>query len=207
MMKRVVIGLTGMMGSGKSAVASIFRELGAEVIDTDRIVHELYRRNWILRAKIVRRFGLCVMNWDLSISRKRLGEIVFRDEGKMRELEELVWPYIDRAVESKLGKTEGFVVIEAPLMKKAGAERFMDVNILVSAPEKLRRARLRKAGMDNARMEQIGRLQKSIIEGRKDYDYVISNDSGIDELRGKVRKLWKEIGRKYRENITKSSVK
>lgn len=197
MMKRVVIGLTGMMGSGKSAVAGMLEELGAEVIDTDDIVHELYEKNWILKLRIVKRFGIMVLNYRLGINRKKLGEMVFRDAEKMKELEGIVWPFIDDVVRSRVSKSKGVVVVEAPLMKKAGAERFVDMAVLVSAPEKVRVKRLKEKGMDDARIKEIDQLQEDI--NKRAYDYVISNDAGIDELRQKVRKLWKEIERKYRE--------
>ena len=114
-MTAFVIGLTGPMGSGKSTVAAMLRELGAKVLDADAIVHDEQLRGTVGYSAIVQTFGTKVLGEDREIDRSKLAAEVFGDPAKLRRLEQILHPrVIARVLEARsMLPDDGVLVVEA----------------------------------------------------------------------------------------------
>lgn len=146
----LIIGLTGSIGVGKSNVAKEFRLLGIDVFDADREVHKMLGRGGIAVKKIAEIFPETLANG--AIDRKKLGDIVFKDSGKLQKLENIVHPLV-RAAEHRFiskGRTlqKKMVVLDIPLLFEKGFNQACDYNIVVIAPLFIQRERvLRRSNM------------------------------------------------------------
>jgi len=199
-----VIGLTGGVGSGKSTVASFLAELGATVIDVDKLWHEGLRADAELRREIVAAFGSEILTPGREIDRPKLGQIVFGNHEALVRLNNIMHPWVYRTVKTKLEdyRRHGVKVVvldmpllvEVPLSLKAGQPSLSDevdeVWVTV-APEPVVLRRLKtKSGLSQAEARARIRSQLPSEERLKHADVVIDTDSRLDELEAKVRELW-----------------
>ena len=192
----LTIGLTGGIGSGKSEVADILRELGAQVIDADLVGHETYRRGEPAWDQVVEAFGSGVVGQDGEIDRGRLGRIVFGDPGSLKRLTDIVWPRIREGLEKRItserdnGDTK-VLVVEAAVLFEAGWGRLFDEIWVVTAPEadvleRLARQRNQKPAQTRARL----RAQMTNEEREQRADVTVRNDEDRAALAATVRQLW-----------------
>ncbi len=194
-----VIGLTGNIGCGKSVVASMFRELGAVVIDADQVARLVVEPGQPAWKEIVERFGKEVLNPDGTINRSRLGEIVFRDEEKREELNRIMHPRIIERIKEIIEKyrKEGakIVIIEAALIvEKGGMKPIIDDLIVVTADEETQMRRLTQmVGLSQEDALLRIKSQMPTSEKIKHATYVIDNSGGLEETREQVKKVWEMI--------------
>lgn len=125
-----IIGLTGRIASGKSMISQQFEQLGAAVINCDKLAHEIYEPGTECHAKLSAHFGTDILSEDNRINRKKLGGIVFANKEKLNELNQIVWPAlmveVQRQIEQiRQNKTHDVVMIEAAVLLQAGWERNM----------------------------------------------------------------------------------
>jgi dephospho-CoA kinase len=147
-----MLAITGLIGSGKSLVASVVREAGFEVLDADALAHELYRENADLRKKIAEEFGNEAIT-DSGINRPYVSRIVFNDAQKLSLLESIVYPVLQKEIE----KRNPPFVEAALLFKLPDFAKKMQAIWIVEADENIRRERLLKKGMSD--VENRMRLQ------------------------------------------------
>jgi dephospho-CoA kinase len=145
-----IVGLVGRAGSGKSSVARALAEVGAEIIDADRLGHEITDRDPAVRAALEREYGADVYRADGALDRARVGARVFTDRAALARLNQLVHPRILAAIRGRIDvlRREGFrgvVVVDAALMLDWGFERECDAVIAVTAEESDQVARLMRA--------------------------------------------------------------
>ena len=190
----LVIGLTGGIGTGKSEVSRILRELGAEVIDADRVGHEAYRPHTPIWREVVETFGDEVLQETGEIDRKRLGAIVFSDTEARERLNAIMHPRMADIIRDKIvGLREqgaDVVVVEAALLIEAGWGPLVDEIWVTSSPADLVEKRLRER--NSLSEEQIrSRIQAQMpVEERSRHAQVVVNNSGsLDELRDEVVSL------------------
>ena len=141
----VRVGLTGNIAVGKSFVAARFTELGAAVIDADRVSRELMEPGAPLYTRVAEVFGLEILNKDGTIDRRRLGSIVFASEEKRHLLAGIAHPAIHEAIARKIAekeKTSNLVVVDAALLIETGGYREYDRLIVVACPPALQLIRL-----------------------------------------------------------------
>jgi dephospho-CoA kinase len=194
-----VIGLTGNIGCGKSVVASMFRELGAVIIDADQVARLVVEPGQPAWKEIVERFGKEVLNPDGTINRSRLGEIVFRDEEKREELNRITHPRIIERIKEIIEKyrKEGakIVIIEAALIvEKGGMKPIIDDLIVVTADEETQMRRLTQmVGLSQEDALLRIKSQMPTSEKIKHATYVIDNSGGLEETREQVKKVWEMI--------------
>lgn len=197
-----VIGLIGGIGSGKSVVRRILAELGAEVIDADRIGHEVYRPGTAGYRAVVDAFGPEVLDPEGAIDRRRLGARVFADPAELARLNAVVHPLIRAEIEGLLRAARQrrdvrAVVVEAAILLEAGWKSLVDEVWLVLADREAVLARLADArGL--SREESAARIarQMSDDERRRQADVVIDNRGSLEDLREQVAALWGDrIGR------------
>lgn len=193
-LEQYLVGLTGNICSGKSKAAEYFEELGAYVIDLDKVVHELYDKNISLRYSLYKNFGLGIFNKKLKVDRGRLGSIVFNDKSKLKKLEGIVWPYVNKETERRVKNKKGIIMVEAALLYESGLDKKFDKNILVIVDEEKQVKRLMKKKNINkeealkrvrAQMPQLEKVGKS--------NYIIKNNGTLKLLKRNVEHVWRNL--------------
>ena len=191
-----VIGLTGGIGSGKSAAGRIFSQLGCQVIDTDQVSRKITAPGAPALAELCKSFGGTILNPDQSLNRKALAAIVFADEKKRRLLNKITHKYIIANVLAQIEKsTAAVVVVEAPLLFEAGMERLCDRVLAISASDNVRAARvMARDGASEA--EAMGRIsaQKPNSEYCRLADDIIENEGSEEALKEKIKAYLSKIG-------------
>ncbi|MGE5617685.1 MAG: dephospho-CoA kinase [Sphingomonadaceae bacterium] len=194
-MKHYVIGLTGNIGCGKSTVARMLAELGAEVIDADGLVHQLMEPGTAGWRGIVQRFGQGILRADGTIDRARLGEIVFRDREALADLEAMLHPPARRLAEERINASKRpVVVLEAIKLIEAGWSRRVDSVWVVTCRREQQIERLRRSrGLSQAEAELRVDVQTPAAEKTKHANVVIDNSGTLDETRRQVESAWARI--------------
>lgn len=193
--RRYLIGLTGNIATGKSEVARLLAGLGAQVIDADRVAHEVMRPVGPAYAAVVKAFGAGILGDGGVVDRARLGAIVFRDPAALRRLEAAVHPAVLAQVDRLVAQaTAPVVVVEAIKLIEAGLHRGYDALWVVTAPRSVQIVRLvarRGLSAEEAALRvdaQSPQAEKAVLA-----DVVIVNDGSLDELRDKVEAAWAQI--------------
>ncbi len=190
-----VIGLTGGIGSGKSTVSQFFAELGAVVIDADRVGHEVFKPDTEVWREVVAAFGQQILAPDGNIDREKLGDIVFGNPESLLRLNQIMHPRIYEAVKARIENYQrqgvGVVVLEAPLLLEAGWTSLVDEVWVTLAPESTVLGRLKeKVGLSEQRALARIHSQISSEERMRCADVVIDTNCSLDELRARVGELW-----------------
>jgi dephospho-CoA kinase len=187
----LIVALTGGIGSGKSTVGQIFEDLGAIVTDSDQLARDVVERGTNGFDQIIAAFGDEVLkNGDLN--RAALGELVFKDPAKRKQLEQITHPLIRKAfskiVESS--KDDSIVVNQIPLLVESNHDYKFDHVITISASEDVRIERLLKRGMNLNQIKQRLQAQSTDAQREQISDSIIRNDKSQAELLPEVEKVW-----------------
>jgi dephospho-CoA kinase len=187
----LIVALTGGIGSGKSTVGQIFEDLGAIVTDSDQLARDVVERGTNGFDQIIAAFGDEVLkNGDLN--RAALGELVFKDPAKRKQLEQITHPLIRKAfskiVESS--KDDSIVVNQIPLLVESNHDYKFDHVITISASEDVRIERLLKRGMNLNQIKQRLQAQATDAQREEISDSIIRNDKSQAELLPEVEKVW-----------------
>ena len=191
----LMVGLTGGIGAGKSEVARRLAELGAVVIDSDRLAREVVEPGTEGLAEVVAAFGPEVLGPDGALDRPALGRRVFGDEAARHRLEAIIHPRV-RARSAELvaaAPPDAVVVNDIPLLVESGIGAGFDLVVVVasSEPSRLRRlARHRGMSAEEARSRMAA--QATDEQRRAVADVVLDNDGSLEELRAAVDRLWHE---------------
>jgi dephospho-CoA kinase len=193
-MKHYIIGLTGNIGCGKSTVARMLAELGAEIIDFDKLTHQLMEPGTECWRAIVEQFGPTILRPNGTIDRKRLGETVFRDPEAMSRLEGILHPAIRLAAEERIDASpKRVVVLEAIKLIEGGWHRRVDsVWVVVCRRDQQIKRLMRTRGFSLAEAELRVDAQSPPSEKLKHADVVIDNSGTPDETRRQVEVAWAE---------------
>jgi dephospho-CoA kinase len=194
----LTIGLTGGIGSGKSTVAVLLVELGARLIDADKIGHEIYLPETPGWSRVVEAFGREILATDGTIDRRVLGARVFADPNALRELNAIVHPLIAKEIRSRIDAFRNQdsrtpVVVEAAVLVEAGWHELVDQVWLVVATRELAIERLlasRPLALED--IERRISSQLSDAERERVADVVLRNAGSLAELRAAVRQAWQE---------------
>jgi len=193
-----VIGLTGGIGSGKSTVSQLLAELGAVIIDADKVGHKAYKPDTDIWREVVAAFGRQILTPSGDIDRKKLGEIVFGNSESLSRLNQIMHPRMYALVKTELEghRRQGVdvAVLEAPLLMEAGWAALVDEVWVTVAPESTVLRRLKEySGLSEQQSLARIRSQLSSAEREKHADVVINNDGDLNELKSKVEKLWQAL--------------
>jgi dephospho-CoA kinase len=195
MRRKHVIGLTGNIATGKSTVVRMLEELGAEAIDGDRVVHEMMGPGSPLAGEIRAAFGDATVNADGSINRPALGQIVFSDPLKLKQLEELTHPRVvalKRAAIHQPGPD--VLVLDAIKLFEAGIAADCDEVWVVTAPREAQIARIMARNkVDRAEAERRIDAQPPQEEKVAKADVVIDNSGSLAETRRQVLAAWQRL--------------
>jgi len=193
-----VIGLTGGIGSGKSTVSQLLHELGAVVLDADKVGHEAYKPNTETWLEVVSAFGRQILTSNGEIDRRRLGQIVFSDPESLARLNQIVHPRMYEMMKTQIEefRTQGVkvVVLEAAILLEAGWTPLVDEVWVTVAPEyEVVKRTVERTGLPEEQVIARIRSQLSSEERTEHADVIINNDGSIDELKVKIRELWNRI--------------
>jgi dephospho-CoA kinase len=192
------IALTGGPGSGKSTVAQMFRELGAEVIDADEVAHGAVSPGQPAWEEVRREFGPDYFREDGSLDRAKMAELVFQDAGARQKLNAIVHPRVTGEIARRLkdlsARGAHLVMVEVPLLFEAGLEKNFDMVIVVDAGEKEQIDRIAARDGRPAR-EAAGIIQAQWpLDAKKARaDFVVDNRGSLTDTRDQVKKLWQRL--------------
>ena len=191
----LVIGLTGSIGTGKSAVTGRLEQLGAKIINADHVGHDAYTPNSEIWNEVVRAFGEEILEAGGAIDRKKLGALVFSDPEQLAKLNAIMHPRMAGMVSDRIEQFRAVgapvVVVEAALMFEAGWETLVDEVWVVDSPLDLVMKRLyARNGMDEAEVNRRIKSQMDIRERLERADVVVDNAGDLAALGQVVDSLW-----------------
>lgn len=194
-MAKCLIGLTGGIASGKSAVADRLAELGADIIDTDQISREVVAPGQPALVEIAEHFGPEVIAKDGSLNRAVVREEVFANPDARRWLEELLHPLIRKtAITRAETSTASLAVLVVPLLFESGQYTQTELNVVVDVPVDTQCQRvLERDGVDAEQVEQILKAQMSREARLEKADRVIDNSGTLKQLYAQVDALYDEL--------------
>jgi dephospho-CoA kinase len=193
-----IIGIAGGIGSGKSFVAALFRELGAVVISSDEQVSDAYRSP-IVRQALCQWWGDQAFNPDGAINRSFVAAKIFHNPADRRRLEELIHPLVHEARQRAMAAAVDNPAVVAfiwdtPLLFETGLNGQTDAVVFVDAPLALRQQRVQKTrNWDAAELELREKSQWPLDKKREIADYVVSNTADADLIRVQVKDVLSRI--------------
>jgi dephospho-CoA kinase len=195
MAEKLVIGLIGGLGSGKSRVAAELEKHGARVINADALGHEALRQPDI-REQLVERWGKEVLDDNGQFIRASVARIVFADAAERRFLEKLVHPYIGRRLREEFDAAQApLVVLDAAIMLEAGWNNVCDWLVYVHAPREVRLQRLaQQRGWSAKEVEARERAQLSLSDKASRADGAVDNSGSPEHLARQVDDLLRRWG-------------
>jgi len=195
MNKKIRIGLTGGFGTGKSTVAAIFRELGAEVVDADELAREALRPGREEYRQAVDRFGEEILKPSGEIDRKALAEEVFSEPRARERLNRIVHPFVIREMEKRLDRSARPVTVAViPLLFETGLQdRFDYVAAVKAGAGAVRERTSGSRGMSEEEIERRRAAQLPLAEKVRRSDFVIDNNGPREETRRQVEEIWKTV--------------
>ncbi len=192
----MIIGITGLIGSGKSTAARILSKHGAALIDADKIAREVIELYPALLKKLVRCFGHDILTPSGRLRRKRLAALAFADEKATQQLNLLTHPYIAREIRTQTKRAIGqssLVVVDAALLLGSAIEKDIDLILVVHAGEEIRLKRLLKRGMTASDARRRMRAQLPFAEFSRRADRLMLNSGSPASLEKKLLAFLKKI--------------
>lgn len=192
----LIVGLTGGIGAGKSTVARALHQRGAEVIDMDRLGHDVQQPGGKAYDRLITEFGEAILDKDRTISRPALGGLVFGDADALARLNAAIHPAMNAELEARLrASTAAVIVLDMAILVESQLGRLdppwgYRLVITVEAPVELRIARAVDRGMDEADARRRVERQASQADRRAVADWVIVNDADEAALLGQVDECW-----------------
>ncbi|ADG97145.1 dephospho-CoA kinase [Segniliparus rotundus DSM 44985] len=198
------IGLSGGIGSGKSTVAAVFAELGALIVDSDKIAREVVEPGTPGLAQLVEAFGAEILAEDGTLDRPKLAAKVFGDDEARAQLNAITHPLVAARSQElvEAAPPEQVVVRDIPLLVELGLAPFFSLAVIVEAPPEERLRRLTEArGMSEEDALARIRSQASDDARRAAADIVLDNSGSPEDLRARVRELWAERIAPFHEHV------
>lgn len=189
---KYVVGLTGGIGSGKSAVADMFSALGIAVVDTDQIAHELTASSGAAMPAIQKRFGTSFVTAEGALDRPRMRNLAFSDPSARQDLEAILHPMIRERSQAQVDAAlSAYVVLVVPLLLESGNYRQrVDRVLVVDCDENTQIERVqRRSGLDTDQIRAIIGAQIPRARRLALADDVIRNDDSLAALRSEVERL------------------
>lgn len=195
----LIVGLTGGVASGKTAISQVLKAEGAYIIDADQIARELVQPQKPAWSELIGAFGKEILQEDGSIHRKKLADKVFADPKKRKLLNQILHPRIKEEMDRRtkeIGQKDpqAIVVIDAPLIIELGNQRDMDKLIVVASTQTQQIKRLKERdGVSPEAALRIISSQMPVEEKIKLADYVIRNEGSIEEAKKRAKEVFKEL--------------
>lgn len=195
-----VIGLTGGIASGKSTVSEMLKELGAEIIDADKIAREIVKPGKGILDRIVENFGIKILKHDGTLNRKALGDIVFGDEEKLKLLNRITHPEIRRLIVQNINNIkmrssiDKIIVVDAAILLECGMDELVDEVWLVYIDYETQLERLIfRDKLSRTQAEDRIRSQMPVEEKMRRSQRIILNTKDIEYTKEQVLNLWHQV--------------
>ncbi|MCP4705233.1 MAG: dephospho-CoA kinase [candidate division Zixibacteria bacterium] len=188
----MLIGLTGLIGSGKSEVARIFEKNGAFVISADKIGKDVVESNKTIFKKLAQIFGKEIISNSGSLNRKKLGQIAFSSEINKEKLNKIVHPALLKELSAQVTKAKknyGLIIIDAALLIYWGWDKKVDKTILVDTILRKRIQRLKEKGYTEDEVKARSKSQLKLSQLASRSDYILTNNSTQKALEKKVENI------------------
>lgn len=193
--RRIILGITGSFGSGKTTVAGMFKSFGARIIDADRIARQLTRPKLKIYKKIIDTFGRDILKKDKTVDRNKLAHIVFENKNLLKRLNRILHPEIISIIEERIRSSRTkIIVLDAPLLIEAGMAGLVDKLVVVKITRKKQIKRIQgKASL--SKKEILERIKSQIPLQVKVAlaDFVIDNSGTVNNTEIQVIKIWKKL--------------
>lgn len=190
------MAVTGPLACGKSTFVRMLREMGADTVSADGIVHDLLARDPETISKVVERFGDEVRG-ETGIDRRALARAVFGDERALQDLEDILHPLVREETDRRVAASEAdLFVAEIPLLFEGGRSGQFDHTLAVTAPKERRLAWAAERGMGEEQVRAIEARQLPQEEKARRADLVVQNDGDLDTLSGRAREVFEMATRK-----------
>jgi dephospho-CoA kinase len=191
------IAITGNVATGKSTICRILKDHGASTLSSDKIIHQLLASDSSCIEQITSLFGPDVIT-DKKIDRKKVADIVFNDEEKLKALESLLHPLLLRRIDEEFKRVEAegkdkYFVVELPLVQEIGKEKDFDLIVAVVSNNDKAVERFTQAGFPKNSFFKRNARQWDPEKKAKYADYVIENLGTVEDLKQKVLEMIKEI--------------
>jgi dephospho-CoA kinase len=199
MKNSLAIGITGILGSGKTTVLEILKKIGFRTISCDEIVKELLEKKYIIK-KFKMIFGTDILK-NNKIDKKKVRDIIFNDLEKKKKIENILHPEVFKKIKKEIldtKKRNGIIFIEIPLLFETKSEQLFDKIMVVSAPLKEIKKRL-KNKYSEEEIKNIWKNQIPLSYKKKRADYIIDNSGPISKTEKKIKEMI--------ENLLKKDIK
>ncbi|MBL7197466.1 MAG: dephospho-CoA kinase [Candidatus Omnitrophica bacterium] len=192
----MVIGITGSFCTGKSEVAHIFKELGAKIIDLDKLAHATLRSETESFRKIIKEFTEDILV-NRRIDRPLLAQKVFMSKKRLNKLNSIIHPIVIRqmlGLLKRFSKRYKIIVVDVPLLFEAGMKRYFDYIIVVKANKKIQMKRaMKKTGLSKIDILRRINSQWPIAKKIKHANFVIDNSGSIRKTQRQVKEIWEKV--------------
>ena len=188
----MILGLTGGIGTGKSTVANMLKEKGIPVVDTDLISREVIEYPEIIE-KIKLEISNEVFDFNNKLDRKKMSEIVFENQEKLKKLNEIMHPEILKKMwdeVEKLKKNHKIIVVDVPLLFEINMEKEVDKILLIYASKEIQLKRImERDGRTREEAVKIISSQMPLYKKREKSDYIIQNNDSLEKLEKNLDKI------------------
>jgi len=194
-----VIGLTGGIASGKTTISNILKELGAIIIDADKIARKVVERGSPALKEIEEHFGSEILFENMRLNRKKLGNIVFNDTESLKKLNEIVHPYIVEKIIDEINRyretyNNRVIILDAALLIELNLMNLVEEVWLIVVPEKMQLERL--VERENISTDQAQKridVQMAFEDKKKYADLIIDNSKDLAYLQAQIEENWERI--------------
>ncbi len=195
----LIVGLTGGIGSGKTAVSNLFENLGVPVIDTDVIARQLVNNNTSVLNEIISVFGQTILKPNGTLDRKKLAQVIFHQKEEKQLLENILHPRIRIEVNSKIQSFNSdtappqYIIVVIPLLFETGFRDLIDRILVVISDAKTRIERVKQR--DNRDVDEIRSIINSQVTDERrtsEADDIIENNGDFKQLESQIRHLHKK---------------
>jgi dephospho-CoA kinase len=188
------VGLTGGIGSGKSTVAAMIKELGIEVIEADIISREVLDIYPQIKKEIIKEFGNHFFDFEGNLLRRKLGDFVFHYPEERLKLENIIIPYIKKEILGRFSEAEKkgvkICVLDAPTLIEQGLDQDMNINVLVWVDKHTQIERLKKRDLlsDQQIIDRIN-AQMSLEEKKNYVNFIIDNRYSLEDTKKQLMEI------------------
>ena len=198
MKNNLIVGLTGSIACGKTTVANIFRNLGADVIDADLIGHQVLRDDPVVYKKVVSTFGKGILKDNGEIDRAKLSLIVFNSSDHLRMLNEIVHPPVIDRINDEIKQIISsskchIIILEIVLLIETNMTHMVDSIVVVYADEDLQMQRLGQRGLSHEDARKRISSQMSSYEKASFADFIVYNNDSLSNTTRQVNEIWQSL--------------
>lgn len=190
-MKKMIIGITGLIGDGKSKASNVFKNRGVTVIDVDRFAHKLYKKGTKFYKKLIKIYGKKILSKNGNINRNALGKIIFFNKEQYKKFTALIYPVLNRTLKNEIEKIKSnIIVLDMAVLFQSGFYKNVDKIIFIRTSDRIWKKRFKRKKYFN-KIFKIRQIQKENIKTKMIAlcDFIVYNNSSEKHLKDKINKI------------------